>query len=68
MVESVIAAIEMQVGALAPFEKPRVYSHDGPIRHRNRGYILTMDQSNDHGRGDRRASASCKKGDASDVR
>eukprot|EP00976_Prorocentrum_cordatum_P059543 1175544-Prorocentrum_minimum.AAC.2 len=22
-----------------------VYSHDGPIRHRKRGYILTMDQS-----------------------
>eukprot|EP00959_Pyramimonas_sp_CCMP1952_P154214 3226368-Pyramimonas_sp.AAC.1 len=23
---------------------PRVYSHDGPIRHRKRGYILVMDQ------------------------
>eukprot|EP00959_Pyramimonas_sp_CCMP1952_P318940 6673010-Pyramimonas_sp.AAC.2 len=26
-------------------QEARVYSHDGPIRHRKRGYILTMDQS-----------------------
>eukprot|EP00976_Prorocentrum_cordatum_P073985 1181342-Prorocentrum_minimum.AAC.5 len=26
-------------------QEARVYSHDGPIRHRKRGYILTMDPS-----------------------
>eukprot|EP00959_Pyramimonas_sp_CCMP1952_P246285 5147621-Pyramimonas_sp.AAC.1 len=26
-------------------QEARVYSHDGPIRRRKRGYIITMDQS-----------------------
>eukprot|EP00976_Prorocentrum_cordatum_P013886 277189-Prorocentrum_minimum.AAC.1 len=26
-------------------QEARVYSHDGPIRHRKRGYVLTTDQS-----------------------
>eukprot|EP00959_Pyramimonas_sp_CCMP1952_P012943 273660-Pyramimonas_sp.AAC.1 len=32
-------------------QEVRVYSHDGPIRLRKRGYILTMDQSCVHSGG-----------------